>query len=72
MHNIGKNILIVAHGGVLSSFFYRATNTPLTESRHFSLFNASINSFSISDGKWRLDTWGEIAHLKDITTLDDN
>ena len=68
----GKKILIVAHGGVLNSFFYKATNTPLTEPRRFSLFNASINSFSISDDNWHLDTWGEIAHLKDMRILDDN
>jgi len=70
--NAGKNVLIVAHGGVLRSFFHKATNTPLMEPRRFSLFNAAINSFSISDGQWRLDTWGEIAHLQDIQALDDN
>ncbi len=62
-HNLGQRILIVAHGGVLSSFFYQATNTPLTEPRRFSLFNASINAFSISAGQWHLNTWGEITHL---------
>jgi probable phosphoglycerate mutase len=72
MRNEGKNILIVGHSGVLSSFFYKSTNTPLTEPRRFSLFNASINSFCISNGQWRLDTWGEIAHLKDMNALDDN
>lgn len=70
--NVGKKILLVAHGGVLNSFFYKATNTPLSEPRRFSLFNASINSFSITEGNWRLDTWGEIAHLGDMRTLDDN
>ena len=69
---IGKRILVVTHGGVLKSFFYKATNTPLTEPRHFSLFNGSINSFSITHNQWRLDTWGELRHLKDIRTLDDN
>lgn len=71
-NNAGKNILIVGHGGVLKSFFHKATNTPLTEQRRYSLFNASINAFSISDGEWRLDTWGEIAHLQDMKALDDN
>lgn len=71
-HQIGKRLLVVAHGGVLKSFFYKATNTPLTEPRHFSLFNSSINSFSITNNQWRLDTWGEISHLKNIRTLDDN
>jgi len=70
--HIGKTILIVAHGGVLNSFFYKALNIPLTEPRHFSLFNASINTFSISGGCWRLETWGEIHHLKKLKTLDDN
>jgi probable phosphoglycerate mutase len=68
----GQRILLVAHGGVVSSLFYRALNIPLTEPRRFSLFNASINSFSISDDQWRLDTWGEIGHLKDTKTLDDH
>jgi len=72
MSNAGKRILLVGHGGVLMSLFYKVTNTPLSEPRRFSIFNASINSFSISDGQWRLDTWGEIAHLKDMRALDDN
>jgi len=71
-HQIGKRLLIVAHGGVLCSFFYKATNTSLTEQRHFSLFNGSINSFSIINNQWRLNTWGEIRHLKDTRILDGN
>ena len=69
--NAGKNILIVGHSGILISFFHKATNTPLGGPRRFSLFNASINSFSISDGQWRLNTWGETAHLKNLKALDD-
>jgi 2,3-bisphosphoglycerate-dependent phosphoglycerate mutase len=70
-NHAGKNILIVGHGGVLKSFFHKATNLSLAEPRRYSLFNASINSFSISNGQWRLDTWGEIAHLQNMRTLDD-
>ncbi len=68
----GKRLLIVAHGGALNSFFHKALNLPLTEPRRFSLFNASINAFSITKGTWRLDTWGQIAHLRALKTLDDN
>ena len=70
-YNAGKNILIVAHGGVLRSYFHKATGTPITGPRRYSLFNASINSFRLSNGHWRLDTWGEIAHLEDLPSLDD-
>jgi 2,3-bisphosphoglycerate-dependent phosphoglycerate mutase len=67
----GKNILIIGHAGVLTSFFYKAVNLPLYEPRRFSVFNAGINAFSLNDGQWRLETWGEIAHLKDIRALDE-
>jgi probable phosphoglycerate mutase len=70
-NNAGKNILIVSHGGVLKSFFHKAIQLPLTEPRRFSLFNASINSFFLSNGQWRLDTWGEVVHLDDLQILDD-
>lgn len=70
--HIGQTILIVAHGGVLNSFFYKALNIPLTEPRRFSLFNGSINVFSISENEWRLETWGDIHHLRGLDTLDDS
>jgi len=68
----GGHVLMVAHGGVLSSLFYRALGIDLTEPRRFSLFNAAINRFSVHGGQWRLDTWGDTSHLKGVTTLDDN
>lgn len=68
----GQRVLVVAHGGVLRSFFRRAFMLPLSEPRRFSLLNASINSFLIDKGQWRLDSWGETAHLQGITALDDN
>jgi 2,3-bisphosphoglycerate-dependent phosphoglycerate mutase len=71
MKNPGRNILIVGHGGVLRSFFHKATDSSLAGPRRFSLFNASINSFRLINGQWRLDTWGEIAHLEDDPALDD-
>lgn len=68
----GQRVLVVAHGGVLASFFRRALGLPLSEPRRFSLFNATINSFSISNGAWRLDSWGRTGHLRGMPTLDDN
>ena len=70
--NQGKTVLIVTHGGVLSGIFYKAIDIPLTDPRKFSLFNAAINSVTIMNKKWHLDTWGEIGHLHGIKTLDGN
>lgn len=68
----GQNILIVTHGGVLRCFFYKAVGLPLSCPRRFSLFNASINRFTIEGDTWRLDTWGDISHMGGILALDDS
>jgi probable phosphoglycerate mutase len=68
----GERILIVSHGGVLDSLIRKSLNIPLTDERTFSLYNASINEFSISENSWRLDSWGNIHHLHALDTLDDS
>ncbi len=70
----GRTILIVAHGGVLKSFIQKALDLPLDRKRTYSLMNAAINAFSISDaGEWRLGSWGETGHLRTLglSTTDD-
>lgn len=67
----GGNILIVTHGGILDSIIRMVFDIPLSVKRHFSLINASINVFNVADGKWMLETWGNISHLNDIPASDD-
>jgi probable phosphoglycerate mutase len=68
----GERIVIVAHGGVLDGLFRRALGIDLTEPRRFKLFNASVNTFLVEDGSWKLATWGDICHLGEIGGLDDS
>ncbi len=77
LHNRHRDstLLIVSHGGMLMSLIHRALDLPLNAERSFSLYNGSINSFSITgDGRWRLESWGIIDHLRvhGLATLDDN
>ena len=67
----GKTVLVVAHGGVLDSIFRHTLQIPLDRERAFSLFNAGINIFSVIDGKWVLEVWGDIAHLAGMGVMDD-
>jgi len=67
----GRRILIVTHGGILDSFFRHALELPLTVPKRFSLFNASFNSFTVTDGQWRLRSWGHVEHLEGLGTMDD-
>ena len=58
----GEKILMIAHGGVLDCIMRMIFDYPLASPRRFSIFNASINRFSIENGEWFLEEWGNISH----------
>lgn len=58
--NEGKQLLLVSHGGVLDCMIRMIFDYPLSAPRRFSIYNASINVFSVNMGEWRLDTWGNV------------
>ena len=62
----GKRILIVTHGGVLDCMMRMVFNYPLSAPRSFSIYNASVNRFSVTDGTWFLEKWGEISHQESM------
>ncbi|MDB5754373.1 MAG: histidine phosphatase family protein [Massilia sp.] len=59
----GQSIALVAHGGVLECAYRAATGLPLETPRSFAVLNAGINRFTVDNGKLRLISWGEVAHL---------
>ena len=59
----GRSIALVAHGGVLECAYRAATGLPLDTPRTFAVLNASINRFTVNNGKLRLVSWGDVAHL---------
>lgn len=60
----GKTVVLVAHGGVLECAYRLALGLPLETPRDFTVFNASINRFTVADGKLSLQSWGEVGHLR--------
>jgi len=68
--NPGKSLALVAHGGVLECAYRAALELPLDTPRDFKVHNASINRFIVQDGKLKLESWGEVAHLQPAV-LDD-
>lgn len=69
--NEGKNLLIVSHGGVLDCIIRKIFDYPLSASRSFSIYNTSINVFSIAEGKWTLEQWGIVNHLHAMEKLNE-
>ncbi len=67
----GQTVLIVCHGGNLGCIFREIFHLPFSEPRNFSLKNVSFNQFAVNDGNWRLETWGDISHLRNLTVLDE-
>ena len=59
----GQSIALVAHGGVLECAYRAAAGLPLETPRTFAVLNASINRFTVDNGKLKLLSWGEVAHL---------
>ncbi|OQW95963.1 MAG: hypothetical protein BWK79_00525 [Beggiatoa sp. IS2] len=66
-----EQVLVVAHGGVLNQFFRYVLNIPLEIPRKFSIFNTSLNIFSYQSESWMLESWGNLAHLQSLRTLDE-
>ena len=67
----GAKIAVVTHGGVLGAIFRYVLNIPLDAERNFVLLNCSINRIEKKEAGWNLVSWGDVAHLKDLDSLDD-
>ena len=67
----GKKIVAVTHGGVLGAIFRYVLRIPLDADRNFVLLNCSLNRIQKDGGRWNLVSWGDVAHLEGLDTLDD-
>ncbi len=65
-----SRILVITHSGALQSLFLHTMGLPSGCSRSFSLYNASINNFRYCDGRWYMETWGNITHLLGLGAID--
>jgi probable phosphoglycerate mutase len=62
----GETIVVVAHGGTISALLRHTLGIPLGTPRRFGRRNASWNVFLWDDGKWFLETWGDVSHLEGL------
>ena len=67
----GGRILIVTHGGLLDAAYRHAKGMALTATRDFPIYNASINVLTFEDGKWAVESWGDVSHLPQELAMDD-
>ncbi len=67
----GRQVAVVAHGGVLDCFYRAAVGLPLDASRTWVLGNASINRLLFADGQFSLVGWNDDRHLAGLGASDD-
>ncbi len=63
----GETICIVAHGGILDMLYRHTHGIPLQAPRVFSLYNAAYNCFTHEAAGFRLEAWGDTAHLDSLS-----
>lgn len=62
----GARVAVITHGGVVGIMYRHVRGMALDARRDYPLLNASINRFRMVDGRWNLDTWGDVSHLDGI------
>ena len=67
----GERVLLVAHGGVLGAIFRYVAHIPLEAPRGYVLLNCSVNLVDKLGDSWNLLNWGDVSHLNDLESLDD-
>jgi 2,3-bisphosphoglycerate-dependent phosphoglycerate mutase len=67
----GGKVVVITHGGILDAIFRHTLFISLDQQRRYSIFNCAFNSIEIEGDSWRLITWGDMNHLRDIGSLDE-
>ena len=65
----GEQVLVFTHGGVLDMVYRHIHVLGLSAAREFGVPNAGLNWVACADDCWSMESWADIAHLKDA--LDD-
>jgi len=59
----GADVVVVTHGLVLDAVYRAAHGMPFETPRAVPLLNASLNVFTHVESAWRMQAWGDVAHL---------
>lgn len=59
----GRQVLLVAHGGVLDILYRRATGKKLDSVRDFEIPNAALNWLHANGREWSISAWANRSHI---------
>jgi broad specificity phosphatase PhoE len=67
----GETVLAVTHGAFLLGFFEHVLGIEPGNPWRFRRLNAAFNSFEYAGGRWTLETWNDVSHLRSLGARDD-
>ncbi|HEY2627611.1 MAG TPA: histidine phosphatase family protein [Usitatibacter sp.] len=59
----GRNVIVVAHGGVLTSLYRHIHGIPIETAHPIAISNASYNRMQHDAGRWSIEVWSDTTHL---------
>lgn len=66
----GESVVVVTHIGPLEALFSHTLDIPVEKGHPFNPpGHASLNIFFYEENHWILETWGDVAHLESMGTL---
>jgi probable phosphoglycerate mutase len=59
----GRDVIVVAHGGVLSSLYRHVNHVAFESMQPIQIANASYNRLRHDGARWNIEVWSDTAHL---------
>ena len=59
----GRRVLVVSHGGVLSTLYRVIHDIPVARPHRVAISNASYNAVVFDADAWTLEAWDDVSHL---------
>jgi probable phosphoglycerate mutase len=68
----GRTVVVVAHGGVLATFYRHVHDIGLESPHRIPIANASYNALRHDDGVFAVEAWADTSHLPDAAPFEES
>ncbi|HEV2074533.1 MAG TPA: histidine phosphatase family protein [Thermomicrobiales bacterium] len=62
----GQKIVVVCHGGVISSFYAQLEQGPVNDFVRYAVANCSVSHFIVTPEQTLIQMWNDIKHLDEV------
>jgi 2,3-bisphosphoglycerate-dependent phosphoglycerate mutase len=70
--NVGRNVLVVTHGGVIAAVYRWLNGLPVSSPHRVEIPNVGYNRVSASGAAWQIEVWGDTSHYESTEMREEN